>query len=90
MEEISLAFILVKKHYYSLSDEVLLRLWMPTSVPCTDLVGVSTRQKMPYGSSESFCSTGNTNAAVFPLPVLAQPIQSRPVERNTSTMMEQM
>lgn len=44
----------------------------------TDLVGVRTRQNIPYGSSDSFCSTGSTKAAVFPLPVLAQPIQSRP------------
>lgn len=44
----------------------------------TDLVGVRTRQKMPYGSSDSFCRTGSTNAAVFPLPVFAQPMQSRP------------
>ncbi len=44
----------------------------------TDLVGVSTKQKMPYGSSDSFCSTGSTNAAVFPLPVFAQPMQSWP------------
>lgn len=50
----------------------------------TDLVGVSTKQKIPYGSSDSFCSTGSTNAAVFPLPVLAQPIQSRPVTNKQS------
>lgn len=50
----------------------------PTWQLFTNLVGVRTRQKMPYGSSDNFCSTGRTNAAVFPLPVLAQPIQSRP------------
>lgn len=48
----------------------------------TDLVGVRTKQKIPYGSSDSFCSTGSTNAAVFPLPVLAQPIQSRPERKH--------
>lgn len=41
-------------------------------------MGVRTRQNIPYGSSDSFCSTGSTKAAVFPLPVLAQPKQSRP------------
>lgn len=53
-------------------------LLLGSAVNSTDLVGVRTRQKIPYGSSESFCSTGSTKAAVFPLPVLAQPIQSRP------------
>lgn len=42
------------------------------------LVGVRTRQKMPYGSSDSFCKMGRTKAAVLPLPVLAHPRQSRP------------
>lgn len=48
---------------------------------CTCLVGVMTRAKIPYGSSESRCRMGRANAAVFPLPVFAQPMQSLPTGR---------
>lgn len=44
----------------------------------TYLVGVKTNAKMPKGSSESFCRIGKANAAVLPLPVFAQPMQSFP------------
>lgn len=43
-----------------------------------NLVGVRTRANTPWGSSASFWRIGNANAAVFPLPVFAQPMQSLP------------
>ena len=42
------------------------------------LVGVMTRQYIPYGSSLSRWMMGSANAAVLPLPVLAHPMQSWP------------
>lgn len=42
------------------------------------LVGVKTSANIPKGSSESFCRMGRANAAVLPLPVFAQPMQSFP------------
>jgi hypothetical protein len=44
----------------------------------TCLVGDRIRAKMPNGSSHKDCKIGSAKAAVFPLPVLAQPIQSLP------------
>lgn len=44
----------------------------------THLVGVSTNANTPYGSCASCCRMGSANAAVFPLPVCAVPITSRP------------
>ena len=55
-------------------------LGMGLQVQSTCLVGVMTRAKMPYGSSESRCRMGRANAAVFPLPVFAQPMQSLPIQ----------
>ena len=43
-------------------------------------MGVRTTAKIPYGSSQSFWRIGRANAAVFPLPVFAQPIQSLPAK----------
>ena len=42
------------------------------------LVGVKTSANIPKGSSDSFCRMGRANAAVLPLPVFAQPMQSFP------------
>ena len=44
------------------------------------LVGVNTNANMPYGSCESLCKIGRANAIVFPWPVLAFPMQSRPID----------
>ena len=46
-----------------------------------DLVGVMTRAKTPKGSSERRWRMGRAKAAVLPLPVFAQPIQSLPSGR---------
>lgn len=43
------------------------------------LVGVSTRAKMPKGSSAHFCRIGTAKATVFPDPVLLPPMQSLPL-----------
>ena len=51
---------------------------------CADdnyLVGVRTKAKMPYGSTESRCKIGTAKAIVFPEPVFAFPIQSLPCQR---------
>lgn len=42
------------------------------------LVGVKTTAKMPNGSLAIRCKIGKAKAIVFPLPVLAPPMQSRP------------
>ena len=42
------------------------------------LVGVNTKAKIPYGSTDSLCKMGNANAIVLPEPVLALPMQSLP------------
>ena len=46
----------------------------------TYLVGVMTRANIPYGSSHNVCNIGRAKAAVFPLPVFAQPMQSLPAK----------
>ena len=57
--------------------------WNNIKTDCRkDLVGARTSAKMPYGSSHNFCSMGKANAAVFPLPVFAHPIQSRPESKS--------
>ena len=43
------------------------------------LVGVMISANTPYGSLESCWRMGRANAAVFPLPVFAHPIQSLPM-----------
>jgi hypothetical protein len=42
-------------------------------------VGLRTRANIPYGSWDHFCSIGAAKAIVLPEPVLAPPMQSRPV-----------
>jgi hypothetical protein len=46
----------------------------------THLVGVRTKAKIPYGSTESRCKIGIAKATVFPEPVFAFPIQSLPCQ----------
>lgn len=41
-------------------------------------VGARTHANNPFGSSQSFCKIGSANAAVFPDPVSATPMISRP------------
>jgi hypothetical protein len=62
-------------------DEFTEHTWLHTLLHYnidTHLVGVKINAKIPKGSSDSFCRIGRANAAVLPLPVLAQPIQSFP------------
>lgn len=41
-------------------------------------MGARTHAKRPLGSSHSFCRIGRAKAAVFPEPVEATPMMSRP------------
>ena len=57
----------------------------PSAVNCSaiciasSLVGVSTMPNMPQGSSDHLVSMGPAKAMVLPEPVLAPPMQSRPL-----------
>lgn len=60
----------------------------PRRANCSDiwnansLVGVRTRQKIPYGSSDNFWRIGRANAAVLPVPVFEHPMQPCPGKLN--------